>query len=75
MPRDPRPGHNNPRGVISQVIGSEPAGYCERRRRGTLAFGLCRVRTGEDEFRVLVYSAVLAGRDAVFAAELAIEVG
>ena len=37
--------------------------------------GVGPVRTGEHEFSVLVYSAVLAGGDAVFPAELAIEVG
>ena len=34
-----------------------------------------RVRIGEHEFWVLVYSAVLAWGDAVFPAELAVEVG
>ena len=34
-----------------------------------------RVWTGEHEFGVLVYSAILAGGEAVFPAELAIEVG
>jgi hypothetical protein len=31
VPRDPRLGTTMPRGVISQVIGTEPAGCCEPR--------------------------------------------